>query len=615
MKLVDSVLLSLFFTFLSVPPPLRLSAAIPPDSPIYDYDFEVPPPSPSPPPAASPNTTLEYMDLTLPPLLPTQSPKCSVHVLQRDFAHTVGSPPVTSGYIPPPECPAPWSRVVLELAGAASDVQKDRIAAVWLAGVEVLRTSTPFSMSPGVFWYVRKDVTRYTALLRHAAAFSMMLENSNATFPGVFSVNVSLHFYRGAVSFSSSPVSDSAAATGGLTAHPIIRGFYREPADLIIPISRPTAAAAGGGHWFRVTNETDRSSRTVLIPNNTYRAVLEVYASHHSDDEYWYANPLRSSGATLASDCLESKKPNGAFRQVVATLDGRYVGSAIPFPVITPGSVNPFFWAPVAAIGAYDHPSYDFDLTPFVGKLIDGGPHEFGLTVKECQPFWLVGGNLHLWLDAWSDAVEGGLIRYKVPPLRLGRQADWKNTEGKSEMEGQVIIRFSGWVSSSAGNVTTSVRHKLKFKSHVEVEEKGEMKTVEMEMKARTNLRIERDHAVVGRVVVETESPLNLVVESSNGGGGTRIRKTKLFHEMMEARSSAEGKGGEWFSTITDRQEAEGSVLVGEDGEVVWGSGETKSTYKYRDDKKCYLRTVNMVGGKVKEDEESSSCVAAAADF
>ncbi|KAK8961083.1 hypothetical protein KSP40_PGU001315 [Platanthera guangdongensis] len=562
-----------------------------------DYTFDTPPP---PPPVAAENTTLEYMDPTLPPLLPTKNPQCSLQLLQSDFASRARSQPEFFSYNPPDNCPSPWSRVVLELSASASEVQKDRIAAIWVAGAEILRTSTPFIMAPNVFWRVRKDVTRYTALLRRPTRFFMIfLNDSNATLHGVYSVNVSLHFYRGAV--------------GQFNAHPVIRGLYPQPADLIIPISRAAGdATAGPGYWFRITNDTDVCTRTVLIPNNTYRAVLEVYVSHHGDDEYWYANPLRSDdvGASGGDD-LASKKPNGGFRQVVATIDRRYVGSVVPFPVIAPGSVNPFFWAPIAAIGAYDHPSYDLELTPFVGKLLDGQPHEFGLTVKESQPYWLICANLHLWLDAWSDEVRGELVRYKVPPLRLGQQADWKNAEGKSEMEGQVIIRFSGWLSSSNGNVTTSVRHKLKFKTHVEVEEKGAMKSAEMEIKARTNLRIEKDHVVVARVVVETESPLNLVTVISNGGGGSRIRKTKLFHEMIEERSATEGKAGEWFSTITDRQESEGSVLIGEDSQLVWGSGDTKSTYKFRDDKKCYLRTVNMVGGKVEDDEESSSCIAA----
>lgn len=294
---------------------------------------------------------------------------------------------------------------------------------------------------------------------------------------------------------------------------------------------------------------------------------------------------------------------------MIATIDGRFAGSAVPFPVIYPGSVNPYFWSPVAAIGAYNHPSYDFELTPFLGLLLDGAPHEFGLAVKDSQPYWLVSGNLHLWLDPWSDTVEAGLLRYKAPPLKLNRQADWEENEGKSEIEGEVIIRFSGWVSSSAGNLTTSMRHHVKFKSHVEVEEKGESRTVEVENKSRTTIRVEQDDEVVSRVMVETEAPLQMttmIAKGRGGGSGSRFRKVKLAHKLEELRTLNEGKT-EAFSAMTDRQVSEGSVLL-EEGLPMWGKGDTKSIYKYRDNKSCYLRTVNVVGGKVKADEETASC-------
>ncbi|KAJ0979305.1 hypothetical protein J5N97_014779 [Dioscorea zingiberensis] len=579
------------------------------------YNGELQPESfsvPLPPPSIDPqNATLEYMDPTLPPLLPTQNPKCSLHLLGAEFADTMGAPPTSITFSPPHECPAPWSSVILDFSATASDVQKDRIAAIWLDGAEILRTSTPYPMAPGVFWHVHKDITRYTALLRQpfggAATeniLSMMLENSNATFPGVYSVNVSIHFYRGVIheEVDEEPLK--------LSAHPTTKGLYKKPADKIIPISN-IIGNGSTGFWFRLTNETEVQSRSVMLPNNIYRAMLEIYVSHHGDDEYWYANPLRSSGPRRQEAGIELAPPqsNGGFRQVVALIDGRYAGAAIPFPVIHPGSVNPFFWAPVAAIGAYDHPSYDLDITPFIGTLLDGQPHEFGLTVRDCQPYWLVSANLHLWLDAWSDEVEGKLVRYKVPPLRLSRQADWKEMEGKSDMEGAVIIRFSGWVSSSLGNVTTSIRHKIKFKSHIEIQDKGATKEVDLESKSRTNIRVERDGMVIGRVLVDTEAPLQMETISSNGGGGTRFHKTKLAHGLAETTSVTAGKMAS-SSTISDRQDSEGSVLM-QDGITVWGKGDTKSVYKFRDDKSCYLRTVNTVGGKVKEDEKSASCAAA----
>ncbi|CAL9127046.1 unnamed protein product [Musa textilis] len=131
-----------------------------------------------------PTVSLEHLDPTLPPALPTQTPHCSLVVLQQDFADTAGA---SANYTHPPDCPFPWTRVVLELSAAATDLQESRVAAIWIDGAEVLRTATPIPMVRGAFWRVHKDVTRYTALLRRLAGgggvISMMLENSNAVLP------------------------------------------------------------------------------------------------------------------------------------------------------------------------------------------------------------------------------------------------------------------------------------------------------------------------------------------------------------------------------------------------------------------------------------------------
>ncbi|XP_073009198.1 peptide-N4-(N-acetyl-beta-glucosaminyl)asparagine amidase A-like [Typha latifolia] len=563
---------------------------------VIDFSIASSPPAPFPPyPPATRNATLEYMDPTLPPLIPTQNPKCSIAVLRHDFANTVGSPPISVDYAPPPECPAPWSRVILELSASASDAQKDRTAALWINGAEILRTTTPLAASPGVFWRVRKDITRYAALLRSseddAASISMMLENSNSTLPGVYSVNVSLHFYRGALHQNEQVLLRS----------PTIKGLYHEPADMIIPISDDNGDC-GSGYWFRIENEKDAKATSIVIPKNAYRAVVEIYASPHGPDERWYANPLRTTSSTTTTDSLA----NGAFRQVGVTVDNRFAGGIVPFPVIYPGTINPFFWAPVAAIGAFDHPSYDIDVSPFLGLMLDGQEHHIGLTVQSSQPFWLVSANLHLWLDAVSDAVEGALVQYAVPPLRLSRQASWRELDGKSSIDGQSITRFSGWVSSSRGNITTSIKYRLKFKSRVAVQRKGSVKEVSMEVKARTDLRTERKRGEVRRVSLSRETPLHVETVSSNGGGGSVFERTRMQHAMSEMRKAAEGKEVA-YDAVEDQQESEGSALV-EDGVAKWGSGDTKSMYKFRDDKGCYLRTVSVVGGRVQDDVETKTC-------
>ncbi|KAG1339047.1 peptide-N4-(N-acetyl-beta-glucosaminyl)asparagine amidase A [Cocos nucifera] len=463
-------------------------------------------------------------------------------------------------------------------------------------------------MAPGAFWRVRKDITRYAALLRRIAgggnggAISMMLENSNDVLPGVFSANVSLHFYRGALS----PSPRRLAA--GFSAHPSIKGLYPEPADLILPVSNPNGYYRSG-FWLRIDNETHVHSTSIAIPKNTYRAVLEIFVSYHGDDEFWYTNPLRSAYLHSPSN-LSTPRANGGFRQVYATIDGRFVGGHIPFAVLYPSSINPYFWSPVAAIGAFDMPSYDLDLTPFLGFMLDGRPHDIGLAVRDAQPSWLVSANLHLWVDAWSDSVQAGLIEYIAPPVKMNRNAEWRDKDGQSEINAEGLLRFTGWVSSSKGNLTTQVTQKIKFKSQVEVQNRGSTTQIEFQIKERMMVAIQKGHQPLGRVQLYVEAPLQVQTSMVRAAGGALFQKSRLYHQLTEMVTLSEGQAMT-TSTLTDRQDAEGSALMHGDASV-WGSGSTKSSYRYKDDSTCYLRNVNTAGGVVMMDTKSASCAAVA---
>ena len=63
---------------------------------------------------------------------------------------------------------------------------------------------------------------------------------------------------------------------------------YHTPADLIIPFSRNLPL--NDGLWFEIESSTDIALSEFKIPQNAYRAVLEVYVSFHENDEFWYSN-------------------------------------------------------------------------------------------------------------------------------------------------------------------------------------------------------------------------------------------------------------------------------------------------------------------------------------
>lgn len=132
----------------------------------------------------------------------------------------------------------------------------------------------------------------------------------------------------------------------------------------------------------------------------------------------------------------------------------------------------------MAAIGAFDMPSYDLDITPFLGLVLDGQPHMIGIGVKDAQSYWLVTANLHIWVDDWSDVVEGALTVYSAPEAKIYRHAEWRDRDGSSEIDGEGLVKFVGWVSSSRGNLTTMVRQKIKFKNQVEVQNRGAVRQV-----------------------------------------------------------------------------------------------------------------------------------------
>ncbi|CAL9127040.1 unnamed protein product [Musa textilis] len=567
---------------------------------LFDGNLELPS-------GSIPSVSLEHLDPTLPAALPTQTPHCSLVVLQQDFADTVGASPASANYAHPSDCPFPWTRVVLELSVAATDLQESRVAAIWIDGAEVLRSATPIPMVSGAFWRVHKDVTRYTALLRRLAdgggVISMMLENSNKVLPGVFSANVSLHYYRG-------PVDDGRSKSVSNAAHPSVRSLYREPADLVLPISKPDGQY-GSGFWYRIDNETGVESTTVAIPRNTYRAVLEIFVSYHGEDESWYTNPLRNNylhQPTAAK--VSAPRANGAFRQVYATIDGRYVGGHVPFPVIYPSAINPFFWSPVAAIGAFDMPSYDLDLTPFLALMLDGRPHEIGLGVRSALPHWLVNANLHLWVDYWSDAVQAGPVEYFAPAIQMNRNAEWRNPDGQSEIGAEGLERFSGWVSWSRGNLTTEVRHKIKLRSQVQVQNRGTVTQIDFVLKERTMVTVMRRNQWLARAQAVLDAPMQVQTAIVNAAGRPAMKKMRLFHQLMEVVSLSEGQAGATTTKeLTDRQDAEGSTLVG----GRWGSGSSRSSYQYRDGSKCYSRNVATAGGAVIQDRKAS-CFAMADD-
>ncbi|GJN14294.1 hypothetical protein PR202_gb01098 [Eleusine coracana subsp. coracana] len=541
----------------------------------------------------------EYLDPTypVPRPPPVASPTCVVPVLTHSFGDTYGAPPATAAYAPPADCPAPWSLVSLSFSVAVAGDQYDRVAAVWLDGVELLRTTTAEPAPGGVRWTVRRDVTRYASLLRAppGGVLSVMLENLvNDEFTGVFNVSISFQFH-GAPAYLSG-VNANAPAT--------LPKSYFEPADLILPVSDP-AGESTGGFWFRLQNASHAGSRLVTIPSNAYRAVLEVFVSPHADDEFWYSNP---PDLYIRENNLSTARGNAAYREVVAAVDRRFAGSFVPFPVVYTGGVNPLFWQPVAALGAFHLPSYDLELTPFLGLLADGKAHEVALTVVDAIAEWRVDANLHLWLDPNASDVAAAVGPYRTPRLSIKRRYATHRLDGRFSIRAKRKARFSGWVSSSFGNFTTEVETEAETTSVVEFANQGNNKTVRFkaERESEVVIRAAETRKEVGKVETEAKFPMLLRTVTEDGENGTSVVRANLTHSIT-VETSAEAEGlFERESKLADEQTAAGWMLVsGHD--VVNGSAATASVYRYSDDAGRYERAIDARDGSILSDNVTES--------
>ncbi|GLU17364.1 hypothetical protein SLE2022_337340 [Rubroshorea leprosula] len=84
--------------------------------------------------------------------------------------------------------------------------------------------------------------------------------------------------------------------------------------------------------------------KEIKIPQNVFKAVLEVYVSFDESDEFWYGNPPNDH---LLANNLTDTAGNGPFGEVGVTLDGNVIGAIWRFTVVYTGGINPLLWRPI----------------------------------------------------------------------------------------------------------------------------------------------------------------------------------------------------------------------------------------------------------------------------
>ncbi|CAN1270910.1 Peptide-N4-(N-acetyl-beta-glucosaminyl)asparagineamidase A [Linum perenne] len=535
---------------------------------------------------------------------------CKKLLLQHEFGSTEGKPSVIVNYSgPPSRCASnDFSKIVLEWSGTCSGTQMDTVFGVWLSGVEILRSSPAQPYEKSLSWKGQKDITRYSSLLlkkdmQKLAVFSRNTLDSYSVC--IYKVTISISFY---------PTDRKSSQIGRNWAR--VRNGSESKADLILPVSQNLHTK--DGLWFQIKNSTDKKKTEFKIPQNAYRAVLEVYVSFHSSDAYWYSNYLPEFHN---SNQFEDPYANGPFRDIVVGLDGVVVGAIWPYTVTYEAGSNT--WNPIVSIRSFDLPTYDIELTPFLGNLLDGSNHNLSFGIGNAIDVWYVDANLHLWLDHKSQKTEAKLVANESHPLRLSTKFSMLGLNGESSIQAQRMISSEGWVKSSYGNITVQVTHNLSYTNYIDMTNPANIDRVEQVIIWNDNVSFIKDSVYDYSIMLSMKNfSLAEVIEyMSMEGEGNFVYTNNITLGYSDVRIVYGKSPGSEFSTkssLKDEQSGRGDFIA---KNFTWYSGlqDMKQSYNYIVDEgqnrqgnkgdQCYFRNIRSINATIVHDDEGSKCV------
>lgn len=219
------------------------------------------------------------------------------------------------------------------------------------------------------------------------------------------------------------------------------------------------------------------------FPRNAARAVFTVSATGQADEEFWWSNVLQSDVTTYESGANTTLFGFSPFREVQVFIDGQLAGVQWPFPVIFTGGVVPALWTPMVGIDAFDLKEGEIDISPWLGILCDGNPHNFSINVvglndnggssatlsSNVGGNWQVTGKVFVWLDASGSITTGAAptIDGLTPDIAVS-QALTRNATGFNDTLHYTTkvsrqLSISGSIITSSGTQavswTQSLRH------------------------------------------------------------------------------------------------------------------------------------------------------------
>ncbi|BCJ37016.1 hypothetical protein Athai_45190 [Actinocatenispora thailandica] len=489
-----------------------------------------------------------------PPLSRPDTRHCTV-TLAKEFDSNApdGSQQFYTGTLTPPaRCRGPWAKVVLDQTVTVSGRQYDRSGSLTIGGTEVWFGTTEEPSGPvATTYHVATDVTRFAALLRSSQPFRGGIGNYvSDVYTGNYRQTVTLTYYL-ADRHHPAPTTPDA-----------VRGFP----------SRQAKPGANTVH-FGLSE----------LPRNLTRAYVEVTLKGNGCDEQWFAG---------VPDDVAAKYPNagmcghGPYREAAVALDGTAAGAVTTFPHIYSGGIVPTLWRPVPAIGTFALYPETLDVTPFVGRLVDGDSHDLTVTVPGADDRWDVVATVLLYTDHHAARTSGALTAHRVAPI-----AHPTTTEQPLSGNGtRVDVRASrndvtaGYVDTSAGRVRTTVRSTLSYRNVDDVTAAGMAQSIEQTVSGRQRSTSTVDGHRVAASRHDFCYPLSVDYSAAAYTDDQNFSLTGTVEMARVVRTAAAGRRG-WQTTERGREWLRSTgILTRTDGVTTASDGSSRSTYDGLDD-------------------------------
>lgn len=497
-------------------------------------------------------------------------PACTVDVLRHGFT---SFEPARATLDAARACPGPWHKVVLRIDGDVKGRQYDRIGHVAVGGVTVFRTSTPEPSRDGIAWHVEKDVTAYAPLFATPQPVELHIGNVvNETYTGVFDVRLQFRFYR---------------ADG----------------------ARPAAATADEVLALEDLHEDGQDTvGRIAVPASAERVVAEVYATGSGGgcEEFWYF-------ATTAEDYW-CRATHGPYREVQVLVDGRVAGIAAPYPhIYTGGWSNPFLWYAIPAPRAFDIAPIRYELTPFIGLLNDGKPHEIRFRViglDAGREGWKLMPNVQVWRDPAGRPVSARLLHADA-----GEALPDGDLDAHDPRQQRMLYRWQrrfvarGVVKGSRGSVETTVERALEGDLHHRwtQDEDGDDHLL-AEWRDRETITRTPKGGAASSDTLDQRFGLDGSLVTRQVDGKPRLTTTLDIHDDAKRTRSEAGRTRE--AQTRDRFVGTASYTGKVPREERNATAQSRQTWRQQDENGCRQRSIATVNGYFVEDE-SGSCGAA----